>query len=663
MKIIKKFLALPLAVLMILSVFPVMTSAAVTDKAETNANPIDIEVFDLKAEDNLQFSYTVTFDDGTTKIKSSNEADSNLSVSQNQNTATVSYGTVKTQVAVPYSAEEDFGYYTSNNKVYIYNVFTDAKTVEIPSSINGKTVVGIDSYAFISHPATTVKIPYSVTYIGENTFAESNVKSITVSSKNKSLASKDGIVYNKKMTKVVAVPPAKTGEVTLPYTVSNIDVLVNYDAKFTVSISSKSSYFTQKNGVIYNKKKTKLLYAPKTLSGTFTLPSTVTSIGNSAFANCTKLKSVKISSKVTSISYGAFKNCVSLTTVNLPKKLKSINKYAFAETVKLKSIKLPSKLKTINDGAFQLAGLTSVSIPDSVNTIGEYAFFSCGSLKTINLGKGIKTIKNSAFEMSAITTVNVPNSVTELGYYTFSNCKNLKRAVLPNKLKRIGYGVFYQSGNLVSVKIPKSVKLISGGAFEGCEKLQNVYYTGTKTQWNKIEIEEWGNDLIKNAKKHYNYKYCNSHIYDNSTDFTCNRCGYVLSGAVVRKVGSKWYYFKNCKKVKLYTGMHKVGGKQKYIKNGVITANLDQPNVKLTNTSKGVKVSWKKVNSATSYKVYRSTYKNGKWSEYKLYKTTASLSYVDKNVTNKDRVRYTVYAHNKTHKSKYKTGKIITVKK
>ena len=88
---------------------------------------------------------------------------------------------------------------------------------------------------------------------------------------------------------------------------------------------------------------------------------------------------------------------------------------------------------------------------------------------------------------------------------------------------------------------------------------------------------------------------------------------------------------------------------------------LKQPTIKLSKATKGVKVSWKKVTGATSYKIYRSVYKNGKWTDYVQYKTTKSTSYTDTSIKVGTRVRYTVYAYNDTYKSAYKTG--ISIKR
>ena len=90
---------------------------------------------------------------------------------------------------------------------------------------------------------------------------------------------------------------------------------------------------------------------------------------------------------------------------------------------------------------------------------------------------------------------------------------------------------------------------------------------------------------------------------------------------------------------------------------------LKQPNVKLAKATKGVKISWGKISGAGTYQVYKSVYKNGKWSSYSYYKTTKSTSYTDTTVKKGQKVRYTIYAVcGSCHKGKSatKTGVNIT---
>ncbi len=98
-------------------------------------------------------------------------------------------------------------------------------------------------------------------------------------------------------------------------------------------------------------------------------------------------------------------------------------------------------------------------------------------------------------------------------------------------------------------------------------------------------------------------------------------------------------------------------GKKKFKSSDTVTGMyLAQPKLKVAKASTGAKVSWGKVTGATTYKVYRSTYSKGKWSEYKIYTTTKKTSYTDKKVKAGQKVRYTVYAVSGSYKSAEKTG-------
>ena len=132
-----------------------------------------------------------------------------------------------------------------------------------------------------------------------------------------------------------------------------------------------------------------------------------------------------------------------------------------------------------------IGGETDVVIPKKINgksvtTIGEEAFYSCTSLKSIV----------------------IPDSVTEIGYWAFEDCTGLTSITIPDSVKSIGNGAFLRCTGLTSITIPDSVTSIGAESFYDCKDLKNVYYSGTKEEWNKIIIESW-NDCLKNATIHY----------------------------------------------------------------------------------------------------------------------------------------------------------------
>jgi hypothetical protein len=182
---------------------------------------------------------------------------------------------------------------------------------------------------------------------------------------------------------------------------------------------------------------------------------TVTSIGESAFWDCTSLTSVTIPGSVTSIGDGAFYES-SLTNATIKNGVTSIGDEAFYGT-RLTSVTIPSSVTNIGNYAFAYCySLTSVTIPDSVISMGVYAFYDCTSLTNATIGSG----------------------VTSIGEFAFESCYSLTKVTIGNGVTSIGEFAFEYDYGLTSVTIPGSVTSIGNGAFYGCTSLTSVYFTG-----------------------------------------------------------------------------------------------------------------------------------------------------------------------------------------
>ena len=172
--------------------------------------------------------------------------------------------------------------------------------------------------------------------------------------------------------------------------------------------------------------------------------------------------------KVTSIGESAFFGCESLS---------------FQGCTSLSSIVIPKSVTSIGDDAFNgCTSLSSIVIPDSVTSIGNAAFQKCSSLSSVTIGNGVASI----------------------GEYAFSFCPSLSSIVIPDSVTSIGHDAFYDCASLSSVTIGNGVTSIGESAFQGCTSLSDVYYTGTKVQWNAISIDFY-NDELEYATIHYNY--------------------------------------------------------------------------------------------------------------------------------------------------------------
>ena len=269
------------------------------------------------------------------------------------------------------------------------------------------------------------------------------------------------------------------------------------------------------------------------------IPNSVTSIGERAFFDCERLTSISIPNSVTSIGEYAFSGCDGLTSISIPNSVTSIGEYAFYFCTSLTSIdvangnpnyssyngallnkeqtvliccpggkteySIPDSVTSIVDFAFfGCDGLTSISIPNKVTSIGDYAFEACDGLTSISIPDGVTSIGAGAFSgCDGLTSISIPDSVTSIRLFTFRCCSSLTSITIPNSVTSIGAGAFSGCDGLTSISIPDSVTSIGNHSFEYCYSLTDVYYSGTKDQWNKISIGSYNSELT-NANIHFN---------------------------------------------------------------------------------------------------------------------------------------------------------------
>ena len=172
----------------------------------------------------------------------------------------------------------------------------------------------------------------------------------------------------------------------------------------------------------------------------------------------------------------------------------------------IKKVIIKKGITSIGACAFYVcSSLNSIEIPNSVTSIGNYAFYSCSSLNSIEIPNSVTSIGWGAFEdCSSLNSIEISNSVRSIGEWAFAGCSSLNSIEIPNSVTSIGWDAFEDCSSLNSIEIPNSVRSIGDWAFDGCNSLTDVYYTGNKTQWEKVDISSYGNQQLSKATIHYN---------------------------------------------------------------------------------------------------------------------------------------------------------------
>ena len=247
--------------------------------------------------------------------------------------------------------EGDYTYTVSNGEATITKYNGSGGAITIPSTVGGYQTVHIGDHAFSNNPyLTSVIIPYNVTTIGSWAFGSNpSLTSITIPDSVTTIG--DSAFKGTSLTSI-----------TIPSSVTSLaDRMFNTCSSLTaINVDAANVNYASVDGVLYNKALTTLITCPARTTGTFTIPSSITTIGSGAFDSCTSLTAIIIPDSVTIIDGNAFYYCTSLT-----------------------SMIIPNSVIRVANAFGDCSNLTTVTIGSGVSEIGSWAFDNCSSLTSI----------------------------------------------------------------------------------------------------------------------------------------------------------------------------------------------------------------------------------------------------------------------------------------
>ena len=223
--------------------------------------------------------------------------------------------------------------------------FSNLSEIELPD-----TLLKIECNIITNCPKlTSVTIPKNVSSIetSPNSFYNQSLSEIIVVEENQNYASYEGCLYTKDFSELLLVPAQKT---SIPFH----------------SNTKKIGMFACSGSKIIS----------------VTLPSTVTSIGRNAFADCTNLTEFNMTDNVITIDFGLFDGCTSLKKVILSSKLTKLSS-TFQNCKSLTTVTIPSSVTELYGTFLGCSSLTSITIPSSVSRIVKATFANCTKLSTI----------------------------------------------------------------------------------------------------------------------------------------------------------------------------------------------------------------------------------------------------------------------------------------
>ncbi len=415
----------------------------------------------------------------------------------------------------------------SNITAFANNAFDGCTS--LTTLILNENLTSIGSYAFAGTGITEFEVGKNIETLGSGAFAGCDITAFTVAEGNEAFTAVNGAIYTADGSYLIAFPAGYAGEFVLADGALGaydgaLDGYHGATKSFTLPVVEelpKMSGLLAKSGIVNLIIPEGVVTIPDeafkgiTTLESVTIPSTVTSIGKGAFADCVLLETVTFTPAAagekevaltfvngTSVTDGVFSGCKALKNFVVPARATAIGAYMFAD-LELESVTLHSKLTAINANAFlncdklvtvnykdaatgAVVGETgNITLPTGLVTLADYAFRNCTSLNPakiiINMAEGGSVGIGIFMGCTGFKQVSLEGNLSIISEYMFRDCSGMTSLDVKAPVNTMVGQAFDSCSALASLTLPQTLTTIIRGAdgynvhvFAGCTSLKNL---------------------------------------------------------------------------------------------------------------------------------------------------------------------------------------------
>lgn len=282
----------------------------------------------------------------------------------------------------------------------------------------GGDLILVSTMELVGTTAVVNEYANDVYYARKSFDKRPDITAIEVLEENDHLASYDGVLYNKDLTRLIRCPEGKTGTLRIPATVEGIEhqAFLNCSAIEAIEVEEGNKAFKTIDGVLYSADEEYIYLCPKNCETLYFTANTVSIRGE--YTGMSFLSNVK--------RFEVHPDNEELTSKDGLLLSKDETILALVPPALTGTFNVPEYIKSVGNRAFGFSSLSKIVFESEVE--GDLNFTNCSSLKSVVLPENTRVLSDDMFVgCTSLETVEIPESVEYIGRKAFADCFNLKK--------------------------------------------------------------------------------------------------------------------------------------------------------------------------------------------------------------------------------------------